>query len=412
MILFVNNNSGFYFLSNETGQDFDTDFFNAWSGTDWVATTAFNTKYWDANAGEWRIPKVIRRYWNGEWWTIYNLDALGTLIPSNMVVLTPTTAISDYLGISTGEAIDLWYGYLAAVRESAFNSFDYDDNSMTSKAYSIATQNVGYANYNHPGARNPFLGLNLASTASRHNHSTSGHSHGGTVNMTPEHLVVEPRAGGVAEAGSIWFHESFSSTPGFTELVAYLGKKLLFGAATSTPVEDGLSGFSTGITISSNTYNAPTGDSGPSSGWFGGHYNNWTHNHSFNFDPAQVTLNWFTNDNPLIFLEELPAGTLAFFTDTNFPTGWSRWDAISGAADGRVIGSGELGVSGSDSQPTPSSSDASWSTTNTNTRLYSGGGGRYRFREHTHGNMTHDHGGATIDIEPDKLKLIVGVKNA
>jgi hypothetical protein len=412
MILFVNNNSGFYFLSNETGQDFDTDFFNAWSGTDWVATTAFNTKYWDANAGEWRIPKVIRRYWNGEWWTIYNLDALGTLIPSNMVVLTPTTAISEYLGIPTGEAIDLWYGYLAAVRESAFNSFDYDDNSMTSKAYSIASQNVWYANYYHGAAKNPFIGFYLASTASGHNHSTGGHSHSGTFNMTPEHLVVEPRAGGVAEAGSIWFHESFASTPGFTELVSYLGKKLLFGAATSTPVEAGLAGFSTALQITSNTYNSGTGDSGSGGTWWVGHYHRWTHQHDFTFNPAQVTLNWFTNDNPLIFLEELPVGTLAFFTDTNFPTGWSRWDAISGAADGRVVGSGELGVSGSDSQSTSSSSDANWTGIKTNSRQYSSGSGRYQFSGHNHGNMTHDHGGATIDIEPDKVKLIVGVKNA
>jgi hypothetical protein len=206
-----------------------------------------------------------------------------------------------------------------------------------------------------------------------------------------------------------------SSTPGFTELVAYLGKKLLFGAATSTPVESGLAGFSTSLQITSNTYNSGTGDSGSGGTWWGGHYHRWTHQHDFTFNPAQVTLNWFTNDNHLIFLEELPAGTLAFFTDTNFPTGWSRWDAISGAADGRVVGSGELGVSGSDSQPTPSSSDARLDGHQYTIAdgYSSGGGGRYQiFWEHSHGNMTHDHGGATIDIEPDKVKLIVGVKNA
>jgi hypothetical protein len=331
-----------------------------------------------------------------------------------MIILNQDPSLPASInGYSTGNDNAAWHDHFFAI-ENTLNALSIEDNSMFTKPVVMPSVSISLAADGHYSRDRRSIGTGRCTTYSSHTHSAISHSHNNTADVSPAYVGCLARTGAeVAGSGSIWLHESFAAVDGFTEWVYSTAFRLMARSAVGT--SSGNVNLASG-SQNTGSYTVPSyvvsRERGGAS-WYYSHYNTMTHTHSYDrVSNKSLGLNWFTNDDPVYWLEQLPSGTIALFTDNNFPDGWTRWSGSYGDDSGATLhNTATPALSGADTMYS-SSGVLSWSTTNLSTakRAYPGTGG-YALTTHFHGSSAQDHDHSTlIDIEPDKINVILGVK--
>jgi len=311
------------------------------------------------------------------------------LVPENMIIMYDTaTSVPDNASIVTALNQRYAFGSSSYGGTGGSATHDHTITLITNIVYTGGLSTSG-SNWRNTG----------------HYHSVS-HTH--TDSNLPLSIDIVATIGGQINVNSIWLTKNASMSDIFSSYTNALNRYLRFN---NTYSQFGSSSHAPTISLntSSSIYleederglnDSPTVNVAPYS-----HSHTANHTHpSLTNNQSFINLNIFKLNQSIAF-NALPSGTIAFFTSSVMPSGWSRYTL----ADNRLIKCNSSSIETTGGSTTHTHASSSFTTGASSGSEYKRGSGEYGALNHTH-TFNHGHTTAT-NWMPPYTGIVIGVKS-
>lgn len=349
-------------------------------------------------SGTWSVPSGVYAKNAGSWHLIG--------LPQNMVVLYDGTPPSGDICDGTNETPDLLNKFVSGSTTPLVTSGNATHTGEDHGSSVLVTTSAS----GHP-SDNGLLYGSAATNVTSHTHTIPAHTHTGSVNNVntiDKYKLIPVIRAQYFSSGAVFFNKASITGSGWAALIA--AAKYLYLASTSGLADGTVHSHSaTTSSLITSIYTAPLTNAAGGGGWPYSHYHQFVHSmNAVKMTPKcrQVIPFKYSGTDKLTECD-LPSGTIALFTTTKLPMGWTRYQY----ADGRLIRLGSSEMDDGSDYHTHGAASKTTSSTIANANTSRGAAGSTNERVVTaHTHTWIDEHAAQVSSLPVNISLIIGVK--